>query len=257
MEILCLSGFICGLMRIKAVISYDGTAYYGWQIQKNLPTIQSTMEGALKRICDQDLRVTGAGRTDTGVHAYAQVAHFDWNHHLAGDKLLLAVNAMLPSDIRVLSVEETRPDFHARFDAKSKMYVYRIDLNRVYNPFTYRYALFYPFPLDLDLMQQCAQTIEGKHDFAGFQATGTDVVETVRTVFRVEVLRQELLLVRIHATGFLRKMVRFLVGTMLEISGNRRPIADLEFALKTQDRKYVGVPAAARGLFLEKVLYDI
>jgi len=243
-------------MRIKAVISYDGTAYYGWQIQKNLPTIESTLEGALKRICHQDLRVTGAGRTDTGVHAFGQVAHFDWEHHTTVDKLLLGLNAILPPDIRLLSVEETHPEFHARFDSKSKMYLYRIDSNRVYNPFTYRYALFYPFPLDLDLMQECARMIEGKHDFAGFQATGTDVVETVRTVFRVEVLRQELLLVRIHATGFLRKMVRFLVGTMLEISGNRRPISDLEQAIHTQDRNFVGVPAAARGLFLERVLYE-
>lgn len=251
-------------MRLKAVISYDGTSFYGWQVQKGYPTIQATIEGVLEHISSKIIKITAAGRTDTGVHAFGQVAHFDWEHHLPREKVALAMNALLPSTIRVLTVDEVDAKFHARYDAISKSYLYRIDRNPVYSPFSYGYALFHPFPLDIGLLMQCAQMIEGEHDFAGFQATGTDIVDTKRTVFRVEVIPEmhdpasdrNLLGIRFQATGFLRKMVRFLVGTMLEISGKRRDIEDLKVAIEQCDRSRVGVPAAARGLFLERVYYE-
>jgi tRNA pseudouridine38-40 synthase len=250
-------------MRLKGTISYDGTSFYGWQMQKGYPTIQSTIEEVLRHITGTDVRISGAGRTDTGVHAFEQVAHFDWNHRLPLEKVALAMNALLPSSVRILKVTEAAPDFHARYDAKSKEYLYRIDPNPVYSPFSYGYALFYPFRIDLDLMRECAKMIEGEHDFAGFQATGTDVVGTVRRMFRVDILPEipdwatdrRLLGIRFHATGFLRKMVRFLVGTIVEISGGRKDPEDLRIALDRCDRSRAGVPAAARGLFLEKVHY--
>jgi tRNA pseudouridine38-40 synthase len=251
------------MVRIKAVIAYDGTSFYGWQIQRNVPTIQLRLQQTLEHICGKQVDVIGAGRTDTGVHAYGQVAHFDWHHPLSLDKLQYAINGLLPPAIRVLSLEEAAPDFHARFDAKSKAYLYRIDQNRFYNPFTYQYSLNCPYPLNLDWMRQCARIIEGEHDFAAFQATGSDVVTTIRTMLQVEIFReafqpysdQFFLCLRFHSTGFLRKMVRFLVGTMLEISSSKRPIEDLQKALETGNRKFAGIPAAARGLFLEKVYY--
>ena len=251
-------------MRLKACIAYDGTDYYGWQVQDTrFPTIQSELEKCLERIGRFPLRIHGAGRTDTGVHAYGQVAHFDWDNPLPPEKLILGMNALLPKDIRVLSLEPADSLFHARFDASSKIYLYRIDRSRVYNPFTYRYALHTWLPLELDLLQQCARLICGEHDFAAFQATGTEVVSTRRNMMNVEVLPEvresphipPLMCIRFQADGFLRKMVRFLVGTMLEIASGRRPLPDLEEALTTGNRARAGIPAGARGLFLEKVFY--
>ncbi len=255
-------------MRLKALIAYDGTSYCGWQIQKGQPTIQSAIQNALEEICRKPVDVTGAGRTDSGVHARGQVAHFDWNHSLPPDKLVLALTTLLPGDIRVLSLEPADPDFHARFDAKSKIYIYRIHRGRTSDPFTSRFSHLFPQPLDLDLLSECAVRIKGEHDFKGFQATGTDVVTTRRTVFGVDIftptsefpfletLQPGLLFVRIHATGFLRKMARLLVGTMLEIGSGKRPLEHLSGALETGNRNLTGIPAPARGLFLEKVFYS-
>jgi tRNA pseudouridine38-40 synthase len=245
-------------VRLKAFVGYDGTDFYGWQIQAHHPTVQSTIEECLQRICGNHIGITGAGRTDSGVHAYAQVAHFDWDHYLQPEKLILAMNGILPYTIRIHSLQEANDEFHARFDALSKKYIYRIDPEKISSPFHYRFALHYPHRFDRDLMAQCAQLIEGEHDFSAFQASGTDIVTTRRTVFGVETgMDRGLFYVRIHATGFLRKMVRFLVGTMLEIASGKRPIDDLHRALHQQDKHGVGVPAPARGLFLEKVFYEI
>ena len=257
------------MVRVKAKIAYDGTSFYGWQIQKNYPSIQSTIEGVLQKIYRKPVEVTGAGRTDSGVHAFEQVAHFDWEHSLELDRLILAVNGNLPPAIRVLSLQEATRDFHARFDARSKVYLYRINRNRITDPFSYPYSLHCRHSLDLELLRSCAKIIEGEHDFAAFQAAGTDIVKTVRTVFSVEVSpaggpqatplleipESNFLYVRIHANGFLRKMVRFVVGTLIEIASSRRPLEDLARALETGERQYVGIPAPARGLFLEKVYY--
>jgi tRNA pseudouridine38-40 synthase len=251
------------MSRLKAVIAYDGTDFHGWQTQREEPTVQSTLEQALQQICGKPVSVIGAGRTDSGVHAFCQVAHFDWDHTLSPDRLILGINAIVPFSIRVLQLEEVSSEFHARFDAKSKIYLYRIDRNRNFDPFHFRYALHYYSPLDMDLITQCAKLLEGEHDFKAFQATSSDVVGTQRAMFHVKIsnsvepfaAHESFLYFRFHATGFLRKMVRFLTGTILEIGSGRRPFGHLSLALETGDRNYVGVPAAARGLFLEKVIY--
>lgn len=250
-------------MRYKILISYDGTDFYGWQEQLNFPTIQAEIQAALERICGKRIGVSGAGRTDSGVHALEQVAHFNWDHSLPPEKLILAMNALLPQTIRILAIQETSGNFHARYDARSKSYIYRIDPSRIYNPFYYRYSFHHPRHLDIPLLTERATILEGEHDFVAFQATGSELVSTVRQIFRIEVLpdvkdpsiNSPLLCIRFEATGFLRKMVRFLVGTLLEIASGRRDPEDLKKALETGDRKYVGVPVPARGLFLEKVLY--
>jgi tRNA pseudouridine38-40 synthase len=253
------------MTRLKAVIAYDGTEFHGWQVQREEPTIQSTLQDCLKQICGEHVEVTGAGRTDAGVHALGQVAHFDWNHHLEPDRLTLAINAIVPFAIRVLKIEEVAPDFHARFHASEKSYLYRIDRNRIFDPFHFRFALHYYSPMNLDLIHQCMNMIQGEHDFKAFQATGTDVVSTRRALLDAESFgpsgdffgaHPDFLFFRFRAKGFLRKMVRFLTGTILEIASGSRPIEHLKLALETGERGYVGVPAAARGLFLEKVYYD-
>jgi tRNA pseudouridine38-40 synthase len=247
-------------MRLRALIAYDGTEYYGWQIQKNHPTIQSTLQDCLQHICKRPVDVTGAGRTDSGVHAYGQIAHFDWDHELQADKLILGMNALLPMDIRVLELTEADPRFHARFDAKSKMYLYRINRSRFHSPFHVRYSLHYRRPLDEKLLEDCARILTGEHDFVAFQATGTDVVSTIRVIQEIHIQsitfdESLFLYLRIHSNGFLRKMARMIVGTMLEIASGRRSLDDLPQALLKGDRKYVGIPAPGRGLFLEKVHY--
>lgn len=252
-------------MRLKALIAYDGTEYHGWQTQREEPTVQSTLERALAQICGSKVGVTGAGRTDSGVHAFGQVAHFDWNHPLPPDRLILGINAIVPFTIRVLQLQEAAPEFHARFDARSKIYLYRIDRNRNFDPFHFRYALHYHSPLDLDLIRDCMKSIEGEHDFKAFQATGTDVASSRRTILKAAVSDCEenasfsahpnFLYFRFEANGFLRKMVRFLTGTILEIASGRRPAEHIRLALETGERRYAGVPAAARGLFLERVIY--
>jgi tRNA pseudouridine38-40 synthase len=250
--------------RLKARIAYDGTDFHGWQTQREEPTIQSTIEKALEQICGQYVSVTGAGRTDAGVHAFDQVAHFDWEHSLEPGRLVLAINAIVPFSIRVFSLEEVASDFHARYDAISKTYLYRIDRSRNLDPFHFRYALHYYSPLDPELIQQCCKLLVGEYDFKAFQATGRDVVSTKRNMLKVEfstlpdrfAAHENFLYVRFEANGFLRKMVRFLVGTILEIASGKRPVDHLKLALDTGDRAYVGVPAAARGLFLEKVRYE-
>jgi tRNA pseudouridine38-40 synthase len=250
-------------MRLKACISYDGTDFYGWQEQVNFPTIQAEIQTVLERVSGNRIGVTGAGRTDSGVHAIEQVAHFNWEASLPPEKLILAMNALLPQTIRIHKIQETSDNFHARYDSTSKSYVYRIDPHRIYNPFYYRYSMHFPRQLDISLLTKSASVLEGEHDFVAFQATGTELVSTVRQIFRVEVLPESmdstlsssLLCIRFVATGFLRKMVRFMVGTLLEIGSGRRDPEDVKRALETGDRKYVGVPTPARGLFLEKVNY--
>ncbi len=250
-------------MRYKILIAYDGTDFYGWQEQVNFPTIQSKIQESLVQISGQRIGVTGAGRTDSGVHAIEQVAHFNWDHHLPAERLILAMNAILPESIRIVAISEVAENFHARYDARSKSYLYRIDRNYIYNPFHYRYALHYSRQLNLDLLQECVHQLEGEHDFKAFQATGTELLTTVRTIFKVEAFSAPadnftewpFLYIRFQATGFLRKMVRFMVGTLLQIAAGKRDPEDIKKALETGDRKFVGVPAPARGLFLEKVVY--
>jgi tRNA pseudouridine38-40 synthase len=250
--------------RLKAVVAYDGTDFHGWQIQREEPTIQSTLQDCLKQICGEHVEVTGAGRTDAGVHALGQVAHFNWNHYLEPERLVLAMNAIVPFTVRILKIEEVPPDFHARFHASSKTYLYRIDRNRIFDPFHFRFALHYYSPIELNLVHQCLRMIEGEHDFKAFQASGTDIVSTTRKMLRAECFgppddffasHRNFLFLRFQANGFLRKMVRFLTGTILEIASGSRPIEHLKLALETGARQYVGIPAAARGLFLERVNY--
>jgi len=244
--------------KFKAVVEYDGTAYHGWQLQKDLPTIQGQMEKALERILGISTRVHGAGRTDAGVHAVGQVAHFiaDWSH--PSTDLLRACNAMLPQDITVRSLEHAADDFHARHSAHSKAYVYRILNVPLRSPLLRFYSWHIPYLLDSDLMQVATTHLAGSHDFAAFGAPTDGTPSTVREVLRArwDIDHDDgLLQFTICATGFLRYMVRSLVGTLVFVGRRKIRPEDFMKILESRDRSKSGPTAPPHGLCLKSVEY--
>jgi tRNA pseudouridine38-40 synthase len=242
--------------RIRITLSYDGTEYYGWQVQPGLPTIQGVLEGVLSEIESAAVKVEGSGRTDAGVHALGQVAAFSLNNPIPTPNLEKAMNRQLPRDIRILSAEETQENFHPRYDATAKTYEYRILRVPIGSPFERRYVHHYPYPLNEARIVELARTLEGEHDFTAFAASDdADALgrSKVRRIFSSTATRQgDRLVYRVRGSGFLKHMVRNIVGVLLEAGkGN---ILDLEehFTNKAPP----GPTAPARGLFLVSVEYD-
>jgi tRNA pseudouridine38-40 synthase len=244
---------------IKLTIQYDGTAYVGWQRQDNGTTIQGLLEQALAPIEGAPVVVHGAGRTDAGVHALAQVASVTMSAALECGTLVRALNAVLPDDVRVIGAEDMTPDFHARFSATGKLYEYRIVNAPFVSPFVCRYAWHVIPPLDLEGMREAAAALVGRHDFAAFQGTGSSVATTERTVRAIEWQDgggYDLpLVMRIEGDGFLRHMVRNIVGTLVEVGLGRWPAGCIADIVTSRDRTFAGATAPARGLFLVRVLY--
>ncbi len=241
---------------LKVTLQYDGTDYVGWQRQAEGVSIQGLIEDALRPIEGRDVSVQGAGRTDAGVHALAQVASFRLASPIDTQALARALNAVLPPDVRVLGVEGAPPGFHARFSATGKVYEYRIVNGPVASPFIRRYVWHVVPKLDLDAMRDASTGLVGKHDFAAFQGTGTSVPSTERTVRRLELQRREdLLVMEIEGDGFLRHMVRTIAGTLVDIGLGRRRAGDIQRILDSRDRACAGSTGPACGLFLTRVLY--
>lgn len=246
-----------GRRNLRLTLEYDGTGFHGWQRQKNAPTIQETVETALARLTGETVRVTGSGRTDAGVHAQGQVANFHTTSTLPLSAFVNGLNALLPRDVAVLDVQEVPRDFHARKSARAKTYRYCI-LNRPNrSPLHQRFAWWIAQPLDLESMQQAAAALVGEHDFTAFQASGSRIKSPIRRVLATGWAGPEdkRLIFTITATGFLRGMVRSLVGTMVEIGRGRRPPQDLAELLKTGERRRAGPTAPPQGLLLVEVLY--
>jgi tRNA pseudouridine38-40 synthase len=242
----------------KITVAYDGTDFVGWQRQANGVSIQELIEDALEKIDGRPVAVAGAGRTDSGVHALAQVAAFTLERPMPPDVLVRALNAHLPDAIRVTAAGEVPPSFHPRFAARSKTYRYRVLNSDVASPFERRYAWHVPGPLDLEAMGAAARMLDGQHDFAAFQAAGSDVVTTVREILssRMTACPQPgLVAYEITGTGFLRHMVRTIVGTLVEIGRGRRPADSIAQLLVVGDRALAGPTAPATGLFLVGVDY--
>jgi tRNA pseudouridine38-40 synthase len=244
-------------MRIlKLVLEYDGFEYCGWQVQDNAPTIQGVVEEALGKILGERVRVSGAGRTDAKVHAVGQVASFPCASDLPTAALQRALNSMLPRDVVVHEVQDVPADFHARFSARGKVYTYRI-LNRPLRAaLRLRYVWHIAQPLDVTAMATAASALQGTHDFASFQATGSEVKTTERTLTELTIARQgDEVVLSCTANGFLRHMVRTIVGTLVEVGrGVRRP-TDIQRILDAHDRRQAGVTAPPQGLYLVQVLY--
>jgi tRNA pseudouridine38-40 synthase len=247
------------MRNLKLTLQYDGTNYVGWQRQDSGMSIQMLLEDALAPIEGSPVSVQGAGRTDAGVHALAQVATVTLTAPLDVTTLARALNAELPRDVRVLSVEEVASSFHARFSATGKVYEYRIVNAPIASPFIQRYVWHVQPPLDVDLMRDASTALIGMHDFAAFQGTGSVVASTERVV-RGLVWEDgggyDLpLVMRIDGDGFLRHMVRNIVGTLVEIGLGRWPAARAAEILASRDRTQAGPTAPAQGLFLVRVDY--
>lgn len=243
-------------MRIKAVIAYDGTEYHGFQRQSpdREPSIQGTLEGALSKI-GQTGAVLGAGRTDAGVHASGQVIAFEvnWRHGL--EDLQRALNATLPADIAVLDLEQTADAFHPRYAAVSRVYRYRIENARVRNPLTVRYALHVPQPLDVAAMQRALAGSIGDHDFAAF-GQPTVGESTTRSMYRADVVADgSAIALELQANGFLYRMVRRIVGTLIPIGRGEQPPEEFDRILKSIDPNQAGPAVAPNGLCLSAVNY--
>jgi tRNA pseudouridine38-40 synthase len=245
--------------RIKILISYDGTDYHGWQVQPGLPTVQSVLEAVISGIEGREVPVAGSGRTDAGVHALAQVAAVSIENPIPVENLRRAMNRLLPRDIRVLSVEEAALDFHPRFQAKRKTYEYRIFRGEICSPFERRYVCHHPYPLNVEEMIRLAPLLEGEHDFAAFAASDErDELELskVRTIFcsRLE-LGGDRLIYRVTGSGFLKHMVRNIVGVLLEVGKGNVDRAAFLARLEPGCEIRPGPTAPARGLFLMSVEY--
>jgi tRNA pseudouridine38-40 synthase len=245
------------LRRLRMVVAYDGTAYAGWQIQPNGVTVQQLLQEAIARICGEDIKVHGSGRTDQGVHARGQVAHMDLANPIPAAALAKALNAMLPADIRVLRVARVRPDFHARRGAASKEYRYCIWNGDVLPPWMRHYRAHVRRPLDVRAMRAAAAMLVGRHDFAAFTANPNRVVEsTVRTITRLSVSKRgPEILIRAEADGFLFKMVRSLAGWLIRV-GTGAAMAEQTRAILASAVRTADVPTAPpQGLFLWQVHY--
>jgi len=256
----CAPANAVGTERLKLFIAYAGAPFEGWQSQARGNTVQDHIERAFKIICGIRIGLHGSGRTDTGVHALGQVAHADVPaQRLPPDKWTSALNAHLPPEIRVLRTTRTKANFHARFQARGKIYVYRIWNAAVLHPLERGRAWHLPAPLHLETLQACARLLEGKHDFAGFaarRANKTEAASSVRTIRQI-LLRRRGSLITLHfeADGFLYKMVRLLTGTMVRCAQGKMDPNVIRDLLAQKEKRKTSFAAPAAGLYLMRVLY--
>ena len=250
-------------MNYRLLIQYDGTDFHGWQVQDNARTIQGELERVIGMLEGADVSVVGSGRTDAGVHAEGQVANIYLNRGLPPDRLRAAINGNLWRDIRILSAEKAPEEFHARFSARKKTYVYRMLNAPVMSPFWRRFAHHVPRPLDLPRMTEASRVLLGEHDWTAFASTKTDGESKVRTVFDCSLesvwdhrARASIIEFHITANGFLRYMVRSIVGTLLDVGHGIKDSDTIHTALVSGDRSLAGNTAPANGLTLLRVDYD-
>ncbi len=253
---------------VRLLLSYDGSGFHGWQVQPGLLTVQGCLTEALAQVTGERVLLYGSGRTDAGVHALGQVAHFQLSGRLPVENLQRALNAVLPATVRVLRAEDVPAGFHARGSARSKLYRYRLYRAPVCSPFLARYVYHFPYPLHLELMRQAAAAFLGEHDFKSFAAAsepdrrtrlrqgGEEERSTVRTIFRSEWLTTpEEWIYEVSGSGFLHHMVRNLVGFMIDVGRGQRHPREVPLVLAARDRRRAGRTAPARGLCLVSVDY--
>lgn len=244
------------MRRIRMIIAYEGTQYVGWQTQPNGISIQETIEKALLDLTGEKIVIHGSGRTDSGVHAAAQVAHFDTDARMPADKFAIALNTHLPRDIRVLYSEECSPQFHARFSAKEKQYGYCLQIGPHADVFLRHTALHLHTLPDFERMERAACDVCGTHDFRAFMSVGTTMDNTIRTVTESAWKQNgSLWTYTVTGTGFLYNQVRILVGTMIEIGTGKRSVTAIADALRSKVRMDAGATAPPHGLKLLRVCY--
>ncbi len=247
---------------LKITLAYDGSDFYGWQVQPERATIQGTLAAAIERVTGSRVLPQGSGRTDAGVHALAQVASCQVDAGIPTENLARALNHVLPAAIRVLSVEEAAPEFHARKSARAKSYRYRIYRSEICPPFLARYVSHHPYPLDEEAMRDVAAAVIGEHDFTSFAAVDPErgreeeEASNVRTIYSSEWTREgDELIYTVRGSGFLQHMVRNLVGTFLLVGKGTLDCAGVKRILEARDRSAAGPTAPACGLYLVSVEY--
>ncbi len=249
------------MRNIKLTIAYDGAGFHGWQVQPGVPTIQGALNEAASQITQEKVTLHGASRTDTGVHALGQVAHFCTHSRLAATEFQRALNGLLPPTIRIVAAEEVGPDFHSRWQSQAKTYRYRIFRGRVLSPFDYSRVLHNPGPLDEDAMAAAARLLEGEHDFTSFSAASgiaDDDRDMTRTIFSSEIVRdaeRDEIAYVVRGRSFLRYMVRKMVGTLIEVGKGRFALADIQRIFEARDRNTSGPTAPPEGLYLVSLEY--
>ena len=245
------------MRNIALRLRYDGSAYHGWQVQKNDISVAETLEKALGKVCGHAVKVTGCGRTDAGVHALSYCANFRTESAIPAERLPLAVNSRLPGDIAVLRAVDVPEGFNAIGSCIKKEYVYKIMNTRIRDPFLQRRVCFYPAPLDFERLAAAGAAFEGTHDFAAVRSVGTETKTTVRTVYWCRAERQgELITIAVCADGFLYNMVRAIVGTMVYASHGKLEPGDIPALLETRDRRLTGPTMPPQGLYMSRVWYN-
>jgi tRNA pseudouridine38-40 synthase len=246
--------------KYRLTIAYDGTDYGGWQVQRNAVSIQSLIEQSLGTILRAPAAIVGSGRTDAGVHALGQSAHFSTNASIDPKKTLASLNGLLPAKIRILDIVTVPLDFHARYHAVSKIYHYRLHLSQVPDPFKHRYAYHVPHPVDLHRLKKNASQWIGTHDFTSFAneaSRGPAAKDAVRTLHRLDVIEESGgVRLEFEGDGFLYKMVRNIVGTLLDICAEKIAEDQIPSILAAKDRKLAGRAAPPHGLYLVEVKYE-
>jgi tRNA pseudouridine38-40 synthase len=251
------------MRNIKLTIAYDGANFHGWQVQPELPTIQGALNAAASQITQDKIILHGASRTDSGVHALGQVAHFRTHSNLSAAEFQRALNGLLPPPIRILSAVEVGPDFHSRYQSLAKTYRYRIFRGRVLSPFDHLRVLHYPGPLDEEAMAAAARLFEGEHDFTSFAAASgaedddADRVMT-RLIYSSQIVREperEEIVYVVRGRSFLRYMVRKIVGTLIEVGKGRFSVEDIGAIFEARDRNRTGPTVPPEGLYLVSLEY--
>lgn len=246
------------MKRYLLTVAYDGTNYSGWQLQDNAPTIEGELNRALGRLLHREIYVAGASRTDAGVHAYGNLAIFDADTSIPGDRLSYALNPLLPEDIRVMKSQQAENDFHPRYCRTEKTYEYRILNTKNPLPTMRLYSYWYAKPLDVDKMNEAAALIPGERDFKSFCASGAQVSTTIRRVTGAWVRREGgQVVIRVKGEGFLYHMVRIIAGTLLRIGEGKWEPQKMEEIIKSRDRSRAGPTAPPQGLTLIGIEYDL
>ncbi|MGE5299765.1 MAG: tRNA pseudouridine(38-40) synthase TruA [Acidobacteriota bacterium] len=252
---------------IKLLIEYDGTNYHGWQSQKSGGTLQDIIRGKILSVTGEGVKLTAASRTDAGVHALGQVAVFETASNLDTNVIMRALNAKLPADIRIIDAEETGEDFHPRYAAIRKSYLYIISEDRRHSAFLHRYIWYVHSTLNTERMAKAVSLVVGGHDFSAFRGAGCGAKHPVRTVGAADIARfnemnfmtatfqGNFIKFRIEANAFLRHMVRNLAGTLVEVGKGNMSVETFARVLQSRDRTIAGPTAPAQGLFLEKIVY--
>ncbi len=244
------------MKRLLITIKYDGTAYHGWQVQQNAHSVQEEFQNAVEKVFLNRLDVKGCSRTDSGVHANMYCLTIDTDMNISDEGVVLALNTKLPPDISAVDCREVDPDFHPRYNCKSKEYIYRIYNGKYRDPFLEKYAYHYRYALDADYLNREANHFLGTHDFSGFCSVNSDVEDTRRTITKADVTRDgDIVTFIFEGDGFLYNMVRIMVGTLLFVNEGKIKEGELKDVIESTDRRRAGRTAPPQGLYLNRVNY--